>query len=154
MTDARAARYVQRLADRGIVIEVREMADSTHTAQQAADAIGCSVEAIVKSLLFSAGDGYVLVLASGPRRVDTALIATTLGVDVSIADAATVKQVTGYSIGGVPPLGHVTELPTLIDETLLDLPEVWAAAGSSHAVFPIAPDRLVDLAQARVVRVS
>lgn len=154
MTDARAARYVQRLRDQGIVIEVREMADSTHTAQQAADAIGCAVEAIVKSLLLRAGDGYVLVLASGPRRVDTSLIATTLGVDVAMADAATVKQVTGYSIGGVPPLGHATELPTLVDETLLELPEVWAAAGSSHAVFPIAPDRLVELADATVVRVS
>lgn len=154
MTDARAARYAQRLADRGIAIEVREMADSTHTAQQAADAIGCSVEAIVKSLLFRAGDGFVLVLASGPRRVDTSLVGAALGVDVSMAEASTVKQITGYSIGGVPPLAHATELPILVDETLLDLPEVWAAAGSSHAVFPIAPSRLVELAHARVVRVS
>lgn len=154
MTDSRGAEYASRLAERGVVIGYREMDDSTHTAQQAADAIGCPVAAIVKSLLFRAGDGFVLVLASGPNRVDTDLVAALVGAPVAMADAKTVKSVTGYSIGGVPPLAHATELPTIVDESLLELDEVWAAAGSANSVFPISPARLVDLASATVARVS
>jgi prolyl-tRNA editing enzyme YbaK/EbsC (Cys-tRNA(Pro) deacylase) len=154
MTDSRAAAYTARLAELGIDIEAREMDDSTHTAQQAADAIGCPVAAIVKSLLFRAGDGFVLVLASGPNRVDTDLVSEIVGLPVSMADAKSVKAVTGYSIGGVPPLAHATQLPTIIDESLLELEEVWAAAGSANSVFPIAPQRLVELSGAIVARVS
>jgi prolyl-tRNA editing enzyme YbaK/EbsC (Cys-tRNA(Pro) deacylase) len=134
------------------------MDESTHTAQQAADAIGCSVAAIVKSLLFLAGPEDarepVLVLASGPNRVDPGLVEGILGVPVVMSDAKTVKLVTGYSIGGVPPLGHPEPLRTVFDETLLDLAEVWAAAGSANSVFPIAPARLVELTGATVARVS
>ncbi|NYF10685.1 prolyl-tRNA editing enzyme YbaK/EbsC (Cys-tRNA(Pro) deacylase) [Leifsonia sp. AK011] len=154
MSDRRADAYVEKLAALGIEIEAREMTESTHTAQQAAEAIGCPVEAIVKSLLFRAGDDFVLVLASGPHRVDTDLVGALVGAPVSMADAKSVKLVTGYSIGGVPPLAHAQQLPTILDETLLLLPEVWAAAGSANSVFPIAPGRLVELAGARVGRVS
>lgn len=158
MTDARAAAYVERLAGLGILIEAREMDDSTHTAQQAADAIGCEVAAIVKSLLFLAGPEDarepVLVLASGPNRVDTALVEAIIGSPVVMSDAKTVKLVTGYSIGGVPPLGHPEPLHTVLDESLLALPEVWAAAGSANSVFPIEPSRLVELTGATVARVS
>ena len=154
MSDQRAEAYVERLAALGVAIEAREMEESTHTAQQAADAIGCPVEAIVKSLLFRAGDAFVLVLASGPNRVDTELIAALVGAPVSMADAKSVKLVTGYSIGGVPPLAHAQDLPTVLDETLLALPEVWAAAGSANSVFPISPSRLVELSAATVARVS
>jgi prolyl-tRNA editing enzyme YbaK/EbsC (Cys-tRNA(Pro) deacylase) len=158
MTDARAAAYVVRLAELGIVIEAREMDESTHTAQQAADAIGCEVAAIVKSLLFLAGPEDarepVLVLASGPNRVDTELVAAIVGAPVTMSDARTVKLVTGYSIGGVPPLGHPEPLRTVLDVSLLDLAEVWAAAGSASSVFPIAPTRLVELTGATVARVS
>jgi len=154
VTDRRAIAYVEKLASLGIDIEAREMDESTHTAQQAADAIGCPVEAIVKSLLFRAGDDFVLVLASGPNRVDTALVAGMVGAPVAMADAKSVKIVTGYSIGGVPPLGHARVLPTILDESLLRLPEVWAAAGSANSVFPLAPDRLVELTGATVGRVS
>ena len=154
MSDQRAEAYVERLAALGVAIEAREMEESTHTAQQAADAIGCPVEAIVKSLLFRAGDAFVLVLASGPNRVDTELIAALVGAPVSMADAKSVKLVTGYSIGGVPPLAHAQILPTVLDETLLALPEVWAAAGSANSVFPISPSRLVELSAATVARVS
>lgn len=154
MSDRRADAYVEKLAALGIEIEAREMAESTHTAQQAADAIGCPVEAIVKSLLFRAGDDFVLVLASGPNRVDTDLVGALVGAPVSMADAKSVKLVTGYSIGGVPPLAHAQQLRTVLDETLLLLPEVWAAAGSANSVFPIAPGRLVELAGATVGRVS
>jgi prolyl-tRNA editing enzyme YbaK/EbsC (Cys-tRNA(Pro) deacylase) len=154
MTDPRAVAYATRLADLGITIDAREMAASTHTAQQAADAIGCPVEAIVKSLLFRAGDGHVLVLASGPRRVDTELVGALVGAPVSMASADEVKRVTGFSIGAVPPLAHATTLPTIVDETLLALDEVWAAAGSAQSVFPIDPVRLVELTDATVARIG
>lgn len=154
MNDSRAAAYARTLAERGVEIAPREMDDSTHTAQQAADAIGCSVAAIVKSLLFRAGDDYVLVLASGPNRVDTDRVAALVGAPVVMADARSVKEVTGYSIGGVPPLGHTTTLTTIMDETLLGLPEVWAAAGSANSVFAMDPGRLASLANATVARVS
>lgn len=158
MTDARAEAFVARLAERGITIDARVMDETTHTAQDAADALGCPVAAIVKSLLFIAGAGDaaepVLVLASGPNRVDPTLIEQIVGSPVAMADAKAVKTVTGYSIGAVPPLGHPDDLPTVFDETLLALSEVWAAAGSSRAVFPIAPARLVELTSATVARVS
>jgi prolyl-tRNA editing enzyme YbaK/EbsC (Cys-tRNA(Pro) deacylase) len=153
MTDARAQAFAQKLAERGIAIEPREMDGSTHTAQQAAHALGCGVEAIVKSLLFIAGDEPVLVLASGPNRVDTALVAAIVGAPVSLADARSVKVVTGYSIGAVPPIGHPEPLRTIFDETLLGIAMVWAAAGSATSVFGIDPRRLAELSQALVARV-
>jgi prolyl-tRNA editing enzyme YbaK/EbsC (Cys-tRNA(Pro) deacylase) len=154
MTDKRAIAFAERLAARGIVVDPVEMDASTHTAQQAADAIGCSVAAIVKSLLFVTDDGHVLVLASGPNRVDTDLIAAVLSTPVTMADAKAVKLVTGSSIGGVPPLGHPEPIPTIMDETLLALPEVWAAAASATSVFGIEPHRLAELTKATVARVS
>lgn len=154
MTDARALAFQARLAERGIVVEPREMDESTHTAQQAADALGCSVAAIVKSLLFEADGEPLLVLASGPNRVDTSLLAELVGVPVTMADAKRVKLVTGSSIGGVPPLGHPQRLRTIMDETLLALPVVWAAAASATSVFDIEPGRLAELTEAVVARVS
>lgn len=154
MTDSRALAFQARLAERGIEIEPREMDESTHTAQQAADALGCSVAAIVKSLLFEADGEPLLVLASGPNRVDTTLLETLLGTPITMADAKRVKVVTGSSIGGVPPLGHPTALRTVMDETLLELPVVWAAAASATSVFSIDPQRLADLTGATVARVS
>ena len=152
--DARAERFAARLAERGIVVEPREMDDSTHTAAQAAAALGCGVEAIVKSLLFLRDDEPVLVLASGPNRVDTALVGALVGGEVLMADAKRVKQETGSSIGGVPPLGHPAPLRTVMDETLLRLPVVWAAAASATSVFPIEPARLAELTNATIARVA
>lgn len=154
MTDARAERYAARVAELGLTIEPREMDDSTHTAEQAAAALGCGVEAIVKSLLFLGDSGPVLVLASGPNRVDTALVAEVVGEPVSMADAKTVKTVTGSSIGGVPPVGHPEPIRTVMDETLLALPEVWAAAASQNSVFGIQPQRLAEVTKATIARVS
>jgi len=153
MIDKRAVAFASRLAERGIVIKPVEMDASTHTAQQAAAAIGCSVAAIVKSLLFVVGDEHVLVLASGPNRVDIELISAQVGRPVNMADAKTVKKITGSSIGGVLPLGHPQPITTLMDATLLDLPEVWAAAASSTTVFGIEPSVLAELTSATVIRV-
>jgi Cys-tRNA(Pro) deacylase len=146
--------FLQRMADLGVDVDVREMDDTTHTAIEAANALGTTVAAIVKSLLFRIdGDEPLLVLASGPNRVDTGLLAEIVGGQVAMADAKSVKLVTGYSIGGVPPVGHPQALRTIIDRDLLELPVVWAAAGSSTAVFGIEPHRLVDLTNATVARV-
>ena len=147
--------FVRATAARSLAFDIREMDDTTHTAQEAAATLGTSVAAIVKSLLFLTDEGSpVLVLASGPNRVDPHLVGAVLGESVQIADAKTVKKVTGYSIGGVPPFGHPEALRTVLDETLLELPVVWAAAGSSRAVFDIEPARLAELTDATVARVS
>ena len=138
----------------GLQFTILEMDASTHTAQQAADAIECSVGAIVKSLLFAVGDEFALVLASGASRVDPSLVEVVVGHQVLLADAQAVKRVTGYSIGGVPPLGHPTKLLTIMDSTLLEFSQVWAAAGSSRAVFPIEPGLLAKLTAAKLARVN
>lgn len=152
--DSRAEAFAARLAERGILIEPREMDDTTHTAAQAAAALGCGVEAIVKSLLFLRDEEPVLVLASGPNRVDTGLVSVLIGGEVRMADAKRVKQETGSSIGGVPPLGHPAPLRTVMDETLLRLPVVWAAAASATSVFPIEPARLAEFTNATIARVA
>ena len=146
-------RYVARLTDAGIDVEVREFSESTHTAAEAAQAIGCPVAAIVKSLVFELDGEPLLVLVSGVNRVDTAALGTRLGGTLGKADAAAVKTATGYSIGAVPPIGHDTPLRTVLDESLLELPIVWAAAGSATAVFGIEPESLALLSGAEVVPV-
>src|SRR5690606_4617975 len=142
-----------RLRALGLEVAIREFPEGTHTAQDAADAIGCPVAAIVKSLVFVLDDEPILVLVSGANRVDTDVLGARLGGTLGKADARTVKQATGYSIGGVPPLAHATALRTVIDEDLLGLDVLWAAAGSATTVFPLAPDDLVRLSGGEVLRV-
>jgi len=153
MADA-VKRFLDSVAERGIRLDVRMMGQSTHTAADAAAAIGCSVGAIVKSLLFLAGDEPLLVLASGTNRVDTAGLGTRLGAAVTMADAKRVKAATGYSIGGVPPFGHPAPLRTVFDQDLLGYPEVWAAAGSATTVFGMDPERLIELTAGEIMPVS
>ena len=154
MTQQAVERFLASVQPLGLTPEVREFDESTHTAAEAAAAIGCDVAAIVKSLLFEADDAPLLVLASGTNRVDTAALGARLGASIGKADAAAVKSATGYSIGAVPPLGHPAPLRTVFDETLLDLAEVWAAAGSATAVFAIAPAELARLTNAEVLRIG
>ncbi|HEY9477997.1 MAG TPA: YbaK/EbsC family protein [Microbacteriaceae bacterium] len=148
------ARFVQRSAELGVTVDVREMESTTHTAEEAAAAVGCPVGAIVKSLVFLAGDVPLIVLASGQNRVDTGVLGAALGSAVRMADAKTVKAATGYSIGGVPPFGHTGRIRTVMDEDLLAYRQVWAAAGAATAVFPIAPDELARIAAAEVLPVA
>jgi prolyl-tRNA editing enzyme YbaK/EbsC (Cys-tRNA(Pro) deacylase) len=145
-------RFRANTAELGLTIV--EHGASTHTAQEAADAVGAQVRAIVKSLVFLAKDFPVLVLASGPNRVNAEAVGERLGMVLSKADADTVKSVTGFSIGGVPPFGHPQPLMTVMDEDFFTLDEVWAAAGSSVAVFAISPTRLQELSGARVLRIT
>jgi prolyl-tRNA editing enzyme YbaK/EbsC (Cys-tRNA(Pro) deacylase) len=104
------------------------------------------VSQIASSIVVSDGDRTAVVVTSGANRVDTARVADHLGwEDADLADADRVKTATGWAIGGVPPFAHERDLPVLVDETLLGFDEVWAAAGTPEAVFPIEPERLVEL---------
>ena len=132
----------QKVADAaqelGLDVEIVEFEQTTRTAQDAADAIGCQAVQIVKSLLFVVDGQPLMALVSGANRLDERKLATLRGVGrkkVKRADADTAKAVTGFSIGGVPPFGHTSSL------TRFDV--VWAAAGTPHAVFAITPDDLV-----------
>jgi prolyl-tRNA editing enzyme YbaK/EbsC (Cys-tRNA(Pro) deacylase) len=126
--------------------EIRELADSTRTADEAAAALGVPVGAIVKSLVFTADDQPVMVLASGDHQVDTAAVAAALSVSkVRRADADTVRTATGYPIGGVPPVAHTTELRVLVDRHLATYDVLWASAGTPHAVFSTSYEEMVRL---------
>lgn len=127
----------------------------TRTAVDAAAAIGCDVAQIVKSLVFRKDSGgALLVLASGRSRVDEAKVGALVGEPIGKADAAFVREVTGFAIGGVPPAGHGEPIDTLVDQDLLSLGELWAAAGTPQTVFPIAAEELVRVTGGRVADVA
>ncbi|HSH41833.1 MAG TPA: YbaK/EbsC family protein [Arenicellales bacterium] len=152
---AKAQRFQAVLDEYAPESRVVEFATPSRTAQQAADAIGCELNQIVKSLLFRTDDDRpVLVLTAGGNRVDEQAIGRELGRDVSMADPAFVREHTGYAIGGVPPFGHPQQVETLIDEDLLAFDEIWAAAGTPNAVFPIRSERLLEITGGRRTRVS
>jgi prolyl-tRNA editing enzyme YbaK/EbsC (Cys-tRNA(Pro) deacylase) len=134
-----AQKVQQTLQQMGYPCQVVEMPDSTRTANEAAEAIGCTVSQIVKSLVFrgkTTGEA-VLILASGTNRVDEKLVAGLIGQPIERADADFVREQTGYAIGGIPPVGHAHLLIPIIDQDLLQYEEVWAAAGTPHAVFSL-----------------
>ncbi len=122
-----AAKVQERLAARGLEIEVQVLPDSTRTAAEAALACDCEIGQIVKSLVFVIGESPTMVLCAGDRRVTA--------VDGRPATADEARQATGFAIGGIPPLGHDRELPTIVDESLRRYERVWCAAGTPHAVF-------------------
>lgn len=134
----------------GLNIDVVEFDETTRTAADAASAIGCSIGQIVKSLLFVVDGHPVMALVSGSNRLDERKLASLCSVSrkrIKRADAEFVKSITGYSIGGVPPFGHISELPVFIDRDLLEFELVWAAAGTPHAVFAISPADLVEVSK-------
>src|ERR1700730_2624787 len=124
---------------------IQEFPSSTRTAQEAAASVGTSVAQIVKSLVFLAGDAPVMALVSGVNRLDTQRLAALSGAPIVKADAGAVRQATGYSIGGVPPIGFPAPIPTYSDRDLLRYDVVWAAAGTPRHVFAIAPDELARI---------
>ena len=130
---------VQKL---GLDIEVTEFNESTRTAVDAANAIGCDVAQIVKSLCFTVQEKPIMALVSGANQLDIKKLAAQFNVgkkQVKRANADTVRQATGFAIGGVAPYGHPQPLPIFIDADLLNFDTVWAAAGTPNTVFPIAP---------------
>ncbi|MEV6794960.1 YbaK/EbsC family protein [Streptomyces sp. NPDC051320] len=147
-------RFSEALRELGLEVEVRTFPEATGTAVEAAAAIGCELSAIVKSLIFEADGAPVLVLMDGSSRVDVDLVRTVLGAEkVKRADAALVRETTGYAIGGVPPFGHRTRTRVVADRGLLDHPVVWAAAGNPHTVFALEPKSVVEYAGATLADV-
>ena len=136
---ASARRVAEALTAAGVQTTVIECAQSTRTAEQAAAAVGTTVGRIVKSLVFLAGQEPLLALVSGANRLDTERLAAHLGRPVRRAGADEVREATGFGIGGVPPVGHARPLAVVIDRDLVAYDEVYAAAGTPHAVFPITP---------------
>lgn len=152
-----SAKKVQNaLAALGSSMQVVELPDSTRTAGEAARAIGCQVSQIVKTIVFkgrSSGQG-ILVLASGSNRVNESLLTELAGEPVEKADPDFVRRQTGFAIGGVPPLGLSQPLVTFIDEDLLQHSQVWAAAGTPHAVFSLASKDLQNITGGVVLRIT
>jgi prolyl-tRNA editing enzyme YbaK/EbsC (Cys-tRNA(Pro) deacylase) len=149
-------RVVDAAARKGVTLEIRVFSESTHTAEDAAAAVGAELGQIVKSLVFVApeADGTlqpIVCLVSGPNRVDLARLAAVTGEpEVRRASANEARELTGFTIGGIPPIGHARAVRVIMDPDLGRFPVVWAAAGTATAVFPVPPATLRMLSNAHV----
>lgn len=152
---SRSCQKVQEFLDQfGLDLEVIEFSKSTRTAQEAAEAIGCEVGQIVKSLVFKSENQPVMFLVSGKNKLDLQKVSRQLNLKLEKADADFVKKVTGFSIGGVPPVAHKTPIPVFIDQTLLEYDTVWAAAGTPFSVFKIESNKLKTLTKGKIIKVA
>jgi prolyl-tRNA editing enzyme YbaK/EbsC (Cys-tRNA(Pro) deacylase) len=144
------------LTSLGYEYRVIEHAESTRTAQEAADRAGCELGQIVKSLIFrgKTSGKPILVLTSGANRVDEHLISQYAGEPIGRADADFVRAVTGFAIGGVPPLGHAQKMETYLDEDFLQYQTIWAAAGTPKAIFELTPTDLLKMTDGKAVRIK
>ncbi len=144
------------LQDLGFDMHVIEFQESTRTSAEAAERVGCQLGQIVKSLIFrgQSSGKPVLVLTSGANRVDVTLIGGYAGETIGRADAEFVRTVTGYAIGGVPPVGYPQPIETYFDEDLLHYEKIWAAAGNPNAVFELTPAALEKMTGGRVVKLK
>ena len=144
------------IKDLGYGNQVIEYSQITRTAQEAADAIGCSVGQIAKSLIFKDKNTEqpILVIASGLNRVNEKTVARYLNSRLERADADFVRTHTGFAIGGVPPIGHLTDMQIFIDEDLLSYEKIWAAAGTPNAVFELKPNELTEMTRGKVVSIK
>ena len=152
-----SAQKVQKaLQARGLNCEVVQMQKTTRTAKDAAQAVGCEVGQIVKSLIFKGKQSRkpFLVVASGANRVNEKVLARQISEPVKMADPEFVREKTGFAIGGVPPVGHLSPLIIFIDEDLLQYEEIWAAAGTPHAVFKLTPAELKTITNGTVISVK
>lgn len=153
---ASVKRVEDALRSAGFDNEIVALDSSARSAKEAADSLGVEVAQIVKSLVFTGVESEtpILVVASGDNRVDEKKIEGFAGEQIERADAKFVKERTGFSIGGVPPLAHTEKIATFVDEDLFRHNEVWAAAGHTHAVFMLSPDELVAMTGGKVVAVG
>jgi len=149
----RVAQDAERL---GLQIELRVMDQSTRTAEDAAEACGCTVGQIVKSLVFENADtgALALLLVSGSHNADLEYISSRYGLNLKRCDGRRVRDETGFAIGGVAPIGHKAPVATWLDESLLDYETVWAAAGRPDSVFSVDPRALVDAVKPQLITVS
>ena len=148
-------RVQEALDQSGLSLEVVELPQSSRTAQEAADAVGCQLGQIVKSLVFRGSDSETpyLVLVSGPNRADLERVSQLVGEPIQMGDADFVREVTGFSIGGVAPVGMPEPIQTLIDRDLLQYDTIWAAAGTPRSVFSLSPDDLRQLTAGQVATI-
>jgi prolyl-tRNA editing enzyme YbaK/EbsC (Cys-tRNA(Pro) deacylase) len=153
---ASAKKVQDALTRLGFSMQVVELPASTRTAVEAAQAVGCDVGQIVKSLIFKGRNSGrpLLILVSGSNRVDGEKAASAIGEALEKADADFVRQHTGFAIGGVPPVGHTEALDTFIDVDLLQYSEVWAAAGTPNAVFRLPAAELERVTGGRVIKIA
>jgi Cys-tRNA(Pro) deacylase len=153
---ASAQKVQDALTALGFACEVIELPQSTRTSAEAAQAVGCTVGQIAKSLVFKArpSGNPILVIASGSNRVSEKKIAELIGEKIEKPDADFVREHTGYVIGGVPPMAHTEPLQTFVDEDLLQYETLWAAAGTPNAVFKLTPNDLTKMTRGRVVAVK
>ncbi len=151
-----ALKVQQALHAFGLQLNVVELPASTRTSQEAAQALGCQVGQIAKSIVFQAitSQRPILVIASGTNRVNERVISGMVGEEIGKADADFVRSRTGFVIGGVPPLGHAEPIETFIDSDLFQYTEIWAAAGTPHAVFRLSPADLPRMTNGNVIRVT
>ncbi len=135
------------LTANGYSCVVQQLPGSTRTAQEAADSVGCTVSQIAKSLIFKdkATSQPILIIASGSNRVDIKKIQNTTGLRLGKADGNFVKETVGFAIGGIPPVGHTTQLRTILDPDLQKYQTIWAAAGTPFAVFQLRPEELASM---------
>lgn len=143
------------LATKGLSLKVVEFATSTRTALDAAQTIGCHVAQIVKSLIFCTKNTHrpMLILASGFNRVDEKIIEDSIGEKIVKADADFTRDITGFAIGGIPPIGHKQPIETYIDQDLLQYDQVWAAAGTPHALFSLPSKELAPLTNGKIIKI-
>jgi prolyl-tRNA editing enzyme YbaK/EbsC (Cys-tRNA(Pro) deacylase) len=151
-----ALRVQQALQELGLSLEVLELPASTRTSQEAAQAIGCMVGQIAKSIIFRGllTDQPIMVIASGPNHIEETIISGLRGETIRKADADYVRQHTGFAIGGVPPLGHAEKIIMYLDQDLFQYQEIWAAAGTPRAVFRLTPQDLVRMTSGIIIRVT
>lgn len=151
---SKSLKRVQRhLQDLGITPEIRRMAATTRSAEDAANAVGVTVNQIVKSVVLRGGDSdeALLFLTAGGNQVDLARASALLGAPIQKADAAFIRAETGFAIGGVSPFGHLKAIRTFMDPALMGFDKLWAAAGTPFDVFEITPEKLAELTGAQVV---
>lgn len=151
----RSTEFAAEVRERyGFEPDIHQFPDGTKTAADAAEAVGCDVSQIASSIVCSTDEGLVVVVTSGAHRVDMDRVADILGVEsATMGDPDEIKETLGWGIGGVPPFAHETEVPVLIDETLYEHDEVWAAGGTPDAVFPIDPETLETHSNGRPARI-
>lgn len=149
------AQMVQQvLHEHNLTLDVIELDASTRTAQEAANAVGCEIGQICKSLIFRSSETPILFLVSGRNQLNVAQVSAQIGIPLEKADASFTKEKTGFSIGGVPPVAHINPLTTYIDRTLLSYQHIWAAAGTPHSVFKLDSSQLLPLTGGKVIDVT
>ncbi len=149
-------RFQKSLQEFGFDLTITEFSESTRTAQEAANAIGCTVGQIAKSLIFKGKTSQkpILIVTSGTNRVNEKKVSEYIGEKLEKADADFVLEQTGYTIGGVPPLGHNHPITTFVDEDLMQYEEIWAAAGTPNAVFKLTPKILLEITKGQIINVK